>query len=66
MLSDKQRKEIIERLKNKERQIDIAKALGVKTSIVNYCARSMKEEYLMRGSGEYFNADLYFKKVTTI
>lgn len=66
MLSDSQRKDIIERLKNNERQIDIARALDIKASIVNYFARSMKEEYLSKGSGEYFNAHLYFKTVSTI
>jgi hypothetical protein len=66
MLNEEQRKEVIERLKNKERQIDIAKGLGIKASVVNYFARSMKEEYLMKDCGEYFNEHSYFKTVSTI
>lgn len=65
-ISEELKQQILDKLLNGERQVDIARKLSTKKTIVNYYSRHLKDSARMAKMTGYFNADAYFKEVQTI
>lgn len=65
-ISKEQRSRIIEGLKSKKRQFEIANELGITKSAVQHYAKQLKTLATQKNPNEYFNVDLYFKQISTI
>jgi hypothetical protein len=66
MLTEENKKEIVDMLKQGKRKVDIAKELGIKVTVVQHCAKNLKHLCEAKDDSKYFNIELYFKTVPTL